>query len=192
MSESFHSSCGGAGNLRSQCFRSPCRRAGNFSLPAQRKVTKRKRVAWHPRRVYTANLHCRDAPGPIGRRQKTRRRQAIHSIEKPGVSVSVFVDENVNAICAAFPRLRAAPLKAPRTVLSFLVTFFFARALRRRSGANGAAGPEGAEGRMPGVKKEVTRSSAGEWKPWLWKLPARSQESERLSSERSYRDKSIE
>jgi len=31
--------------------------------------------------------------------------------------------------------------------------YFFARALRRRSGANGGAGPEGAKGRMPGVKK---------------------------------------
>ena len=40
-----------------------------------------------------------------------------------------------------------------------LVTLF-AQALRRRSGANSGAGPEGAEGRMPGVKK-VTRSSAG-------------------------------
>src|SRR5262249_4422828 len=40
-----------------------------------------------------------------------------------------------------------------------LVTFF-AQALRRRSGANSGAGPEGAQGRMPGVKK-VTRSPEG-------------------------------
>ena len=48
------------------------------------------------------------------------------------------IDEYVRAIRAAFPFLRAAPPGAPRNVLSFLVTFFFARA-----------------------KKEVTRSSAG-------------------------------
>jgi hypothetical protein len=46
-------------------------------------------------------------------------------------------------------------------VLSFLVTLFFARALRRKSGANSEAGRGAAKGRMPGVKKEVTRSSAG-------------------------------
>jgi hypothetical protein len=46
-------------------------------------------------------------------------------------------------------------------VLSFLVTSFFARALRRRSGANNEAGRVAAKGRMPGVKKEVTRSSGG-------------------------------
>jgi hypothetical protein len=48
-----------------------------------------------------------------------------------------------------------------RHVLSFLVTFFFARALRRRSGANSEAGRVAAKGRMPGVKKEVTRSAEG-------------------------------
>ena len=58
-------------------------------------------------------------------------------------------------------RAGVSQTRALRSVLSFLVTFFFARALRRRSGANSGAGPEGAEGRMPGVKKEVTRSSAG-------------------------------
>jgi hypothetical protein len=39
----------------------------------------------------------------------------------------------------------------------FLWLPFFAQALRRRSGANSAAGGGAAEGRMPGVKK-VTRS----------------------------------
>ena len=42
----------------------------------------------------------------------------------------------------------------------FLWLSFFAQALRRRSGANSAAGRVAAEGRMPGVKK-VTRSPAG-------------------------------
>ena len=58
----------------------------------------------------------------------------------------------------ANPQGRMPGGRAIRGVLS-LVTFF-AQALRRRSGANSAAGPEGAEGRMPGVKK-VTRSAAG-------------------------------
>jgi hypothetical protein len=35
----------------------------------------------------------------------------------------------------------------------FFWLLFFVQALRRRSGANSGAGPEGAEGRMPGVKK---------------------------------------
>ncbi|HXR63707.1 MAG TPA: hypothetical protein VN720_09240, partial [Rudaea sp.] len=42
----------------------------------------------------------------------------------------------------------------------FLWLPFFAQALRRRSGANSAAGRVAAKGRMPGVKK-VTRSPAG-------------------------------
>src|SRR5690348_13086081 len=45
----------------------------------------------------------------------------------------------------------------------FLWLPFFAQALRRRSGANSAAGRVAAKGRMPGVKK-VTRSPQGEWK----------------------------
>jgi hypothetical protein len=42
----------------------------------------------------------------------------------------------------------------------FLWLPFFAQALRRRSGANSAAGRVAAEGRIPGVKK-VTRSPEG-------------------------------
>jgi hypothetical protein len=40
-------------------------------------------------------------------------------------------------------------------------------ALRRRSGANGAAGPEGAEGRMPGVMPKSNPLPGGERKLWL-------------------------
>src|ERR1700682_4087091 len=57
---------------------------------------------------------------------------------------------------------------APRHVVSFLVTSFFTRVLRRRSGANSVAGRVAAKGRMPGVKKEVTRSSAGGVEACLW------------------------
>ena len=42
LKPSFHSSCGGAGQLRKQSFHSTCGRAGHFSLGGQRKVTKRK------------------------------------------------------------------------------------------------------------------------------------------------------
>ena len=53
-----------------------------------------------------------------------------------------------------------------------LVTFF-AQALRRRSGANSAAGREAAKGRMPGVKK-VTRSAAGRAEALHFKKKAKS------------------
>ena len=39
--------------------------------------------------------------------------------------------------------------------VAFLFGYFlFGEALRRRSGANAEGGPEGAEGRMPGVKRK--------------------------------------
>jgi len=46
----------------------------------------------------------------------------------------------------------------------FLWLSFFAQALRRRSGANSAAGGGAAEGRMPGVKKGNPLARKGEWK----------------------------
>ncbi len=47
-----------------------------------------------------------------------------------------------------------------RATRGFSPVTSFAKALRRRSGANGGAGREAALGRMPAVKK-VARSSAG-------------------------------
>ena len=62
----------------------------------------------------------------------------------------------------ADPQGRMPGGRAIRGVLS-LVTFF-AQALRRRSGANSEAGPEGAKGRMPAVMPKSNRLAAGETK----------------------------
>src|SRR5690349_18877352 len=51
---------------------------------------------------------------------------------------------------------RLAAGASPGCPFSWLL--LFGQALRRRSGANGGAGPEGAEGRMPGVKRSDRRA----------------------------------
>jgi hypothetical protein len=48
-----------------------------------------------------------------------------------------------------------------RVAFLFFWLLFFGEALRRRSGANAAGGPEGAEGRMPGVKKSDSNAEGG-------------------------------
>jgi hypothetical protein len=129
-------------------FHSSCGRAGNFSLPVQRKVTKRKHVVLRVRGTAFQVWIGAKPSNPLGRRQNTRCRQAIPTYEATSIQPTsmrdkqlrpaCFLDEHVNAIYAAFPTLRGVKPEAPRNVLSFLVTSFFARA-----------------------KKEVTRSSAG-------------------------------
>ncbi len=58
-------------------------------------------------------------------------------------------------MCHQKTRHRMANPEGARYWVPFLFAYFlFGQALRRWSGANGEAGPEGAEGRMPGVKRK--------------------------------------
>jgi hypothetical protein len=82
------------------------------------------------------------------------------------------------------PRRPDANPRAARALhpgrLSFWL-LFFGEALRRRSGANAAGGPEGAEGRRPGVKKSDSDAEGG-------RNRARSLSPQRVAS--SHRDQS--
>src|SRR5450432_4230449 len=64
--QSFHSSCGGA---------------GNFSLLVQRKVTKRKHVGLRPRFYVMQTCKCANRSSPRGRGVEPRCLQAIPSIQ---------------------------------------------------------------------------------------------------------------
>jgi hypothetical protein len=85
------------------------------------------------------------------------------------------VRRRAHTMCARSLNVHGRTSSEPRSILAdlegrmpgrradggvFLWLSFFAQALRRRSGANSAAGGSAAEDRMPGVKK-VTRSPAG-------------------------------
>ncbi len=169
LEQSFHSSCGGA---------------GNFSLLVQRKVTKRKHVAWRPR--FYAGIFGTVAQIPIACSSRQLNGLPQRSIRSQDLTLSYCLTPSptssdqrrcfsryylpaasvrrlslVAGTVRAIADSQEANLLASCHVLSFLVTSFFTRVLRRRSGANSGAGRVAVEGRMPGVKKEVTRSSAG-------------------------------
>jgi hypothetical protein len=145
LEQSFHSSTGGPGNFLERSFHSACGRAGNFSLPVQRKVTKRKHVAWRPR--FYAWLAEK-----LRRCQLRIRRSSVTALEQLSYVIAIMLlvwTESLVGTRIRCPslvdregaRLRRFSRRKTWGVtqrVSFLVTFFFARA-----------------------KKEVTRSSAG-------------------------------
>ena len=112
-------------------------RVTSFFARAKKEVTKKESTCVAPEE----GLHGKSAMSRSARSNRSVAELALSSSNSLGTQschTSIFLDEHVRAICAGFPRMCADPLKAPRNVLSFLVTSFFARA-----------------------KKEVTRSSAG-------------------------------